>query len=293
MSLKLRFIRFCMKLGPGFDITPKTDYAKMRKMADNMQMSLVKSVKIEETKISGVDCEWLTPDRVDDEDTVIFYIHGGGFVNGSAKGSRFYGTTLADEMKRRVVTISYRLAPEHKFPAGLEDCYAVYCELIKEHRVVLVGESAGGNLVLAVTLKAKKDGIRLPESIVCMSPCTDFYEDLPSRKKNAGAVCLPQGNLVELLSDVYLTPDTDRKDPLLSPMYGDYTGFPPVFLSADDGEILFDDTDLLVPKIKAAGVEVLYEVQHDYWHAFGTTGRGCPESCAFLKTTRRFIEEHL
>lgn len=292
MSLKLQFIKFCMSLSKPLEMTPDTDYTKQRKMADDMQMSLVKSVQIRPAEYGGVPCELLTPDRVE-HDEILFYIHGGGFVNGSAKGSRYYGTVLADEMKMRVVTVSYRLAPENRFPKGQDDCYAVYRELVKDQEVILVGESAGGNLVLTVPLRAKADGIKMPRCIVCMSPCTSLAEDLPSRKKNEGAPGVPQSNIAQMIKDTYLDTDTDPYDPLVSPFYADFTGFPPVYLSADDGEVLFDDTDLLVPKMRGMGVSVKYDRQHGTWHAFGTTGRGCKESRVYLQRTKEFILENL
>lgn len=157
----------------------------------------------------------------------------------------------------------------------------------------LVGESGGGTMILVTALMAKARGVQMPACIVPFSPCTNLAEDLPSRKRNKGALIVSYSNVIELLNGVYLTPDTDARDPFVSPFFGDYTGFPPMYFFADEGEVLFDDTDLLVPKLKAAGVEVQYEIMKGKFHSFPTLGRSCPESKAYLDDTKAFLRQYL
>ena len=297
MSFALKMIKAAMKLQPSIQLGEKTDYAKNRAIIDNPknQIGVVKTVKIEPATFGGAECEILTPEKVA-SDSIIFFIHGGGYAYGSVRSSRGYASVLADEMGMRVITITYHLAPENRWPAGIDDCFAAYKEIAgtyKESQIALAGESAGGTMVLVTALRAKDAGIRLPSCVAAFSPCTNMAEDLPSRKKNEGAMVLPYANAVDMLREIYLDKDTDPKNPYVSPYFGDYTGFPPVYFTADRGEVLFDDTDMLVPKVKAAGVEVEYDIYEDTFHSFPTLGRVCPESTEALEKTKAFLLEHL
>lgn len=297
MSLALKMILGMMKKQPPFAIGPGTDYVKQRAIVDDpkAQIPAPKSVKVERLELGGVPCELLTPKQITG-DGLIYYIHGGGYCYGSAFSSRGYGGTLAEACGLPVVTVTYRLAPEHKWPAGPEDCFAVYQALLARYpgkKIAFVGESGGGTMILVTALMAKARGVQMPACIVPFSPCTNLAEDLPSRKLNEGAILVPYSNIIELLTGVYLDADTDARDPFVSPFFGDYTGFPPMYFFADRGEVLFDDTDLLVPKIKAAGVDVQYEIMVGKFHSFPTIGRSCPESKAYLDDTKAFLLRHL
>lgn len=297
MSLLLKMIVGAMKKQPPLAIGPGTDYAKQRAIVDDPQKQIpaIKSVSVKPITLAGVPCEILTPKKVTG-DGIIYYIHGGGYCYGSTLSSRGYASVLADACGMRVVTITYRLAPENKWPAGPEDCFAVYQELLKKYpgqKIGLVGESGGGTMILVTALMAKDKGIQMPGCIVPFSPCTNLAEDLPSRKANEGALVVPYSNIADILKDVYLSEDTDAFNPYVSPYYGDYTGFPSMYFFADKGEVLFDDTDMLVPKIREAGVEVQYEVMEGTFHSFPTIGRSCPESENYLESTRIFLLKYL
>lgn len=297
MSIALKIILSTVKRQPTLAIGPGTDYAKQRAMIDDprMQIPAVKTVTVDKVTLAGVPCEILTPKNVTGNG-LIYYIHGGGYCYGSAFSSRGYGSILADECGMPVVTVTYRLAPENKWPAGPEDCFAVYEELLKRYpgkKIALIGESGGGTMILVAALMAKNKGVAMPACIVPFSPCTNLAEDLPSRKKNDGALVVPYSNIAEMLKGVYLSEDTDPFQPYVSPYYGDYTGFPPMYFFADKGEVLFDDTDMLVPKIREAGVQVEYEVMEGKFHSFPTIGRSCPESKEYLAKTKGFLLKHL
>lgn len=297
MSFALKMILAAMQRQPGLAIGPGTDYAKNRAIVDNpkSQIPAVKSVSVEKVELAGVPCEMLTPKKVTGNG-LIYYIHGGGYCYGSAFSSRGYGSILADTCGMPVVTVTYRLAPENKWPAGPEDCFAVYQELLKkypEKKIGLVGESGGGTMILVTALMAKDKGVTMPACIVPFSPCTNLAEDLPSRKKNEGAIVVPYANIAQLLTSAYLDETADPFDPYISPYYGDYAGFPPMYFMADRGEVLFDDTNMLVPKIKAVGVDVRYDVLEGTFHSFPTIGNSCPESKACLEKTKAFLLQHL
>jgi acetyl esterase/lipase len=140
---------------------------------------------------------------------------------------------------------------------------------------------------------AKDKKIRLPACICAWSPCTNLAENLPSRKKNVKTdLVVPFENLNDLLREVYLDGKTDPRNPYVSPLFGDYQSFPPLKITADSGEVLFDDSELLVKKAKTAGVEVEYQVFSGTFHSFPTIGRSCPESKQILKETAAYIHKH-
>lgn len=296
MSIALKFIIGAMKKQPKFAIGPGTDYVKQRKALEDpkMQLPTPKGVTFEKELLGGVETERITPPNILN-DNIIFYIHGGGFVYGNAFTSRGYGSVLADECGMITYTISYRCAPEHKFPAGVDDCFSVYCELLKKYpgkKIALVGESAGGNLVLVTALRAKDEGVQMPACIFSQSPSTHMDENLPSAKKNKDVdLVVPYENLSEILSTEYLEEGTDPKHPYVSPYYGDYTDFPPLKLTVDDSEVLFDDSDYLVKKVKEAGVDVDYQIMTGTFHTFPAIGRACPESKKILEETAQFIHK--
>lgn len=297
MSEILKMIKAAMMQQPPVQVGKDADYAANRAIMDDPanQIGIAANVSIEQRQFGGVDCELLTPAAAGN-DGIVFYIHGGAFAYGSALSSRGYASVLADELGMRVVTISYRLAPEYKWPAGIDDCFEAYkgiLEAFPGSKTALAGESAGGTMVLVTALRAKAAGIQMPACVVAFSPCTNLAEDLPSRKKNKGAMVVPYANVMELLQEVYLDDGIDAKEPHVSPFYGDYSGFPPMYFTADQGEVLFDDSALLVPRIREQGVEVAFDVYEDTFHSFPTIGKVCPESAEAMKRTCSFIARHL
>lgn len=125
------------------------------------------------------------------------------------------------------------------------------------------------------------------------SPPTNLKDDLDSRHRNCKRdLILPIENLNELLVELYLPKGTPLNDPRVSPLFGDYTGFPPMMVTVDESEVLFDDSELLVKKAREAGVEVLYEVQKGTFHTFPALGTICPESKAIMKQTVEFVHKH-
>lgn len=243
--------------------------------------------------LGGVPAEICMPENAR-TDGVIVYIHGGGLICGNALSSRGYGSMLAGETKLPVYTLSYRLAPEHPFPAGVDDCFAAYQELLTRFPdlpIVLIGESGGAHLCITTTFMAKAAGVRLPAAIIPYSPVLDLSgtidrsvnlgKDFTLTEEGLGAICK------------FYCPDEDLTNPLLSPMFGDYTDFPPMLLAWDASETLAPDSELLVQKARAVGAEVQAKGYDDCFHAFATAGRGTPESAEILADTVAFINQHL
>lgn len=261
--------------------------------ASQQMMPLEAGVSIQSIMLGGVEGEACIPESLN-EDGVVVYIHGGGLVCGNAFSSRGYATLLAGETKRKVYTLTYRLSPENQYPAAVEDCYQAYKALQVLHSqkpIILVGESAGAYLSITTVLKAKEEGNQLPAAIVPFSPMIDMSGKI-DRSENAEKDFTVQPEMVEKIREMYC-PGCDLEAPLLSPIYADYEGFPPMLLAWDTGETLAPDSEILAEKARAANVDVRGKGYDDCFHAFAIAGRGTPESAEVLKDTVSFINEQL
>lgn len=298
MSITLSIIKMQMKKqGPTLDLSLNADFEKQRAIMSDPknQMPPQKGVSFEAAEVCGVPVEISRP-KIRRNDNIILYIHGGGFAFGDEVSSRAYASVLAGNCEMMVYSVGYRLAPEHRFPAGAEDCYAVYQELTQKYpnsKIALVGESAGGNLALTTALMAKDKGTKMPCCIYAISPCCTLAEELPSRKENRSVdLVLPHENLGRSLVELYLTEDMDPYNPYVSPMYGDYEGFPPVMLSVDNSEVLRDEVKRTKENMEKAGVSVEYHELMDTFHSFPTLGGICPEGKKILTDTVLFLMKY-
>jgi acetyl esterase/lipase len=298
MSLVLKMIIGQMKRRPALQLGPDTDYAARRAFVDAPanQMPPQKSVRFEKAELGSVPAECCVPQKLETEN-VILYIHGGAFAFGNTDTSRAYASVLAEMCGAKVYTLGYRLAPENKYPAAVDDCFAAYQALVRsdpEKKFVIVGESAGATLTLTTALRAKAEGLTMPSALVPISPAATMAEDPPSRSRNGKRdLVVPYENVSELLRQVYLEEGEDPKNPLVSPLYGDYAGFPPVFITTDESEVLHDDAVLLSESMKKAGVSVSFCELAGTFHSFPTLGNICPESKAINEQIRSFVRSAL
>ncbi len=296
-QLKNRMLQM-VEQGIMFKFDGKMDYSIVRKIRKSIEMTssympTEPGVTFSSDNLNGVEVELLTPEKLWGED-IIIYIHGGGFINGNILTSRGFASQLAAESGLRVYTLSYRLAPENPFPAAPDDCLTVYKALLKKYpnaRISLVGDSAGGTLSLVTTLRAKEEGILLPSSVVVYAPATDLTGKL-EREKYADTDIVLSPDIEKVLKEFYCR-DNDTSNPYISPLYGNYEGFPPLKIVVDSGEVLFLDSYLLCEKARKAGVEVDFQVWDDTFHGFPTAGKSTPESYQVLKDTVNFIKKHL
>jgi acetyl esterase/lipase len=243
--------------------------------------------------------EWVAPPEP--EGGVILYFHGGGYVAGSAATHRPITAALARLNRRRVFAADYRLAPEHRFPAALDDAFAAYRALldgsltgggVAASAVALAGDSAGGGLVLATMLRAREEGLELPACAVCFSPWTDLAGTGESRITNDGrCVFLRPGNCAEF-AGAYLG-GASPLDPYASPLFGDLAGLKPVLLQVGSTELLLDDARRLDTRIRKAGGQSVLEVYDDVAHCWQMLDGFVPEARRALRSASRFIGEHL
>ncbi len=227
----------------------------------------------EKVDAGGVKAEWIAAPSAA-TDRVILYLHGGGYVVGSINTHRAMVSRIARASNGRALSIDYRLAPEHPFPAAVEDATASYKWLLaqgyKPGKIVIAGDSAGGGLTIAALLAIRDAGLPMPAGAVPISPWTDLEGTGESvRTRAARDVMVTQDNLQSSAKQYYGT--NDPKDPLVSPVHANYRGLPPMLIQVGDAEILLDDATRVAKSAKAAGVEVDLEVWDEMpyvWHVF-------------------------
>jgi len=226
---------------------------------------------------------------------VVLFFHGGCFTTGSTDSHLGLCIRLARASRARVFSVDYRLAPEHTFPAAVEDAVSAYRFLLSKgygpHHIVPVGLSAGGNLVLSLLLSARDYGIPLPLAAVCMSPVTDMLFPGESMEKNRGRDWLTPGQL-HAIRTVYLA-GRDVRDPLASPVHARLAGLPRLYIQAGTHELLVSDIGAFVDKARWAGVPVQAEIWEGMYHAWQLFAEQVPEGQEAIVQAGAFIEDVL
>ncbi len=241
---------------------------------DQKRYPLAEDVRVEQVDAGDVPAEWQTVD-VAREDRVLLYLHGGGWVVGSPGDHRLLTIELGRAARMRVLSVDYRLAPEHPHPAQLEDCTSAYKWLLSQgfrpKNIIIAGDSAGGSLTLTSLLRLRDDGIPLPGGAVCLSPSTDISFTDDSYFEN--------GETDPILADIGLfwwiqayLGGTGSADPLVSPLFGDLRGLPPLLFQVSTCEMLYCDSTRFVEKAKAAGLDVTLETWDEMLHVFHLFG---------------------
>lgn len=251
-----------------------------------------KDAKCEPINAGGVPAEWISvPESI--KDRVLLYFHGGGYVAGSINSHREYCVRLARASKTRVLLVGYRLAPEHPFPAALEDAVKAYQWLISSEEIlpknlVIAGESAGGGLTVATLLKLRDDNVELPIAGVSLSPFMDMAVTGDSLKTKAEIDPLATQEMLEFDAKLYLGGE-DSRNPLASPLYADLKGLPPLYIQVGSAEILLDDSIRFVDAAKAAGVDVKFEIWDDMIHMFQMFATMAPEGQDAINKIGEFV----
>ncbi|HEV2706962.1 MAG TPA: alpha/beta hydrolase [Pyrinomonadaceae bacterium] len=255
-----------------------------------------RGLRVVPVREEGLRGEWLGAASCD-ESRVILYMHGGGYVSCSAATHRPITAALARLSGRRVFSLDYRLAPEHRYPAALDDALAAYRWLLRQERlrpeaIALCGDSAGGGLVLATLLRARDEGLPAPSCAVCFSPWTDLAGTGASVRSNDGRCAMFRTENVGEFASVYLG-EASPREPYASPAYAtNFAGLPPVLLQVGSTELLLDDARCVHAKILEAGGVSRLEVYEDVFHCWQMLDGIIPESRAALLSAIRFIDEH-
>jgi epsilon-lactone hydrolase len=271
-----------------------TSVAQMRNDWDAALGGTAAPVTCERVAAGGVDGEWISPADAPD-DKAILYFHGGGFRIGSLASHRDLIAQIALACGCRVLAINYRLAPEHRFPAALDDAIAAYGWMLgqglKPGSIAFAGDSAGGNLVLAAMLALRERGLSLPVSAALMSPWTDLAATGASYESRAEIDPIHQRPMILALAKNYLGGQGDPRDPLVSPLYADLAGLPPLLIQVGDRETVLDDSVMLADKARAAAVDVNLEVWDGMIHVFQMFE--LPEAHRAIASIAGFFNRHL
>jgi len=231
--------------------------------------------------------------RTDPVSTIVLYLHGGGYLFGSPKTHRQVLIAMAKAFEAPVYGLDYRLAPEHPFPAAVEDAAGAYRWLIGRHpqaSIVLAGDSAGAGLAIATAIGVRDSGLTPPKAIVAFSPYSDLAVTGASVEANAKSCAMFTPRGVREAAALYLA-GADARDPRASPLYADFTGLPPMLLFASRHEILRDDTLRLAERASAAGVQVELVVRDRLPHVWPVFVTILPEAREAFATVTAFARQ--
>ena len=267
---------------------------KMRKRLDQLGRlaRAARHVSIEEKSVAGIHAEWYRPPQAK-PGKLLLYLHGGAYALGSCDSHRKLVTHMAWEGNIEAVMPEYRLAPEHPFPAGLDDAVAVYKELLDAGYaaadIIIAGDSAGGGLSVATMLQLRHQGLPLPGGAILISPFLDMSATGESMKTRASRDPWFRPDEIEVVVRYYC-PGEDVRNPLLSPVFANVAGLPPTLIQVGDDEILLSDSTRFADKMKTAGVDVEIEVFPEMWHVFQLFVGKMPESKAAVKKIGAWIQ---
>ena len=247
--------------------------------------------EVERIDLDGFPVHVITPTALAADDRRVYLdIHGGGWISGKGEVCRARGALTSMSVGARVWAVDYRMPPDHRHPAALDDCLTAYQALLRERRpeeIVVGGSSAGGNLAAALMLRARDERLPLPAGLVLSTPATDLTEAGDTWQTNLGLDNVLTGSLtpaIRLYADGH-----DLRDPYLSPLFGDFTsGFPPTVLASGTRDLLLSDTVRMHRALRAAGVEAEL-------HVFEAAGHGMflgntPEDDEKAREIRQFID---
>ncbi len=232
-----------------------------------------------------------------DRDPVLLYLHGGGFIGCSPATHRPLVGSLVRRLHATAWVPRYRLAPEHPFPCALDDAldayrYLIWNEGVAHQRLIIAGDSAGGGLALSVVMAARDRGWPVPAGVVAYSPWTDLAGTGASLEENSDRCAMFAGSTIRRAA-VFYAGDTDLRSPYLSPLYGDFRGFPPVLLHASTDEVLRDDSVRTAARALSDGVTVELRLWKRVPHVWQFFPAVLPEARQSLDDTQRFVSRLL
>jgi epsilon-lactone hydrolase len=275
------------------------DVAVQRPLLEQMLTAhpLPADVRLTAGELGGVPVTFIDIDGAEPRGT-LFLAHGGGFALGSARGLAGLASDLARKTGTRAVSVDYRLAPEHPYPAALQDLTAAYRALLEQaggaQHVVVAGESAGGNLAIELLIAGKPEGLAMPAAAVLLSPMTDLTASGGSYAAKADADPAISAQAIRARVRDYLDgTGTPATDPLVSPVFADLTGLPPLLIQAGSHEVLLDDATRLAAKAATDDVAVILDITPGVPHVFQAFAAALEEGNAALDRAARFINDNL
>ena len=245
---------------------------QLRKETENAGSSipLPKNIKYKSVVAGNVNAEWITCGEVN-ENRIFMFMHGGGYYRGSIAATRATVARISAEAKIKCLSIDYRLAPEHPFPAAINDTYSAYEWLVNEginpEHIIVSGQSAGGGLCLALLLKIKDKNFSQPKGAVALSPWTDLYQTGKTMVTNEKIDPIISKKYLDRFAKLYF-PDSYNMSYLASPIIGELSGLPDILIQVGSAETMLDDSKRFYKKAKKANVNVKLEIWEDMFHGW-------------------------
>lgn len=280
-----------------------TDIKRIRALTEEkLKVVVPEGIKVEEVSTSSFKGLFLNPRGARGYECIL-YLHGGGYSCCGGVYMKMNGIKFAEAFGVRTFALDYRLAPEHKFPAALEDAVNAYEYLLSQgyesRRIIIMGESAGGGLAFALVHRLKQMEIDIPGAIVAISPWTDLHAHGESHILNRDKDIVFKANLDRKDPVGYATIYADEDEfsnPLVSPLYGDFHGFPPSLIIVGENEILLSDSVNLAERAYEHGVRVELQIWHQMFHAFPVFppfDKTLPEAKRAMRYITHFVDRHL
>lgn len=272
----------------------KKDVGKTRRLWDLGARFLIPAFGVKRTieSVGGVESEWHTPKGAADG-KVLLYLHGGAFVMGNYRTHRQLAGHLARAGRIKTLVPDFRLAPEHKFPASIDDCIDVFRALVADGyapgNIIVAGDSAGGGIAVGTMLKLRDLGEPLPGGAILLSPFLDFTVSGESIVSRADVDPWFRPENIPVVANYYCEPD-QLQHPYASPIFADVDGLPPLFIQVGDREILLSDSERLANMQRAAGGDVELEVWPDMWHVFQVCINKMPESRRAIRRIGEYVQ---
>jgi len=287
------------RLKPTATITWQTSIPDLRQETERgsgLMGKLPEGFQVSPLEMDGLAGLWVSPSADAPKDRAILYFHGGGYVIGSAQGHTAITAKFVLASGVPALLFNYGLAPEHPYPAALEDALKAYRHLLAQGipaaRIVFMGDSAGGGLCLATLLAARDQGLPLPAGAVALSPWTDLKNTGASYETNAKVDSLTWRESQVVFSKYYAG-ENDASQPYISPLYGDLRGLPPLLIYVGGDELLRDDSTRFAEKAEQAGVAVTLHVGPGLFHCYPACAPAFPEATQALGEIGEFIRNLL
>lgn len=292
-----RMLRWVVRSSTRNRLTEGLPVAQQRKVMEQVGMftRLPRSVAHTNEMLGGIKVDWLRP-KTANGDNVMLFLHGGAYVLGSFNTHGEIAAKLANAANVNAVMPDYRLAPEHPYPAASDDALACYRALLENgisaKQIIVGGDSAGGGLTLTLLLKLKELGIEQPAAAYLISPLTDLTASGDSQQSRKDVDPLLSHHWLTFGAEAYAG-QLPLDNPMISPLFADLDGLPPLMIQVGDDEILLDDTTRFAEKADAAGVPVKATIWPNMWHDFQVSGFGLAEQAEAIAEFGAFAASNL
>lgn len=251
-------------------------------------------IKVKRDNFSGIPGAIFTPSKNVNTKSIIVYLHGGGYCFGSSLTTHKVGLTkLAKQTRLVCYSVDYRLAPEHQYPAALDDALIAWNHIVSQNpncNIILAGDSAGGGLSLALMMYLRDNNERLPDGLVLFSPWTDLTCSGETYQTKAKYDPMFTTNMPKDSANNYVPEDVKKTDPYISPLYGSFTNLPRTLILVGEDEILLDDSRLFAQKAKHSGVDIEIDIWPNMFHDWWLFGSFIPETKQVLDRAANWID---